>query len=391
MKYLVLLSFSGFWFGIMTILVPVVSAQHNPMATHDASVKQWLQAQDEAVRQQLDDNEQAWLDSVAQAERLWQQAHTVDSASRWVKYGGGGTTRAVVDYEKNETEVAVLVEAGKASNESRRDVVSKLSGQFKQIMNESVGGTPILERQFAGPEEEGKYLTPDGAEKYIEELAETKLEKEVHPILGGDGVERLMYKVRVPMVPDSLQRRAEKYLPLVRKYAALNNLEVSLCCALVHVESYWNPRCTTKRSSAKGLMQIIWRTAGKDTWKRFYRDQEPPPTSEEFFDPETNLKYGLRYFRLVYEKYLPEIKDDTKRLLAAIISYNCGHGCFKKHVLVGIEPDKMTRKEFLDWCIKKAPNRWKGKRKSYLELVLEKKRLYTQWDNPTSSTTASGN
>ena len=62
------------------------------------------------------------------------------------------------------------------------------------------------------------------------------------PIPSKDGVERVKVTVTIPMVPDHLRIRAEKFLESIRKYSEQHKVDVPLVLALIQTESYFNPQ-----------------------------------------------------------------------------------------------------------------------------------------------------
>jgi soluble lytic murein transglycosylase-like protein len=105
------------------------------------------------------------------------------------------------------------------------------------------------------------------------------------------------------LTPVTMQARADRYLPLIRKHAARHGLEPSLVSAVVRVESCYD-RHAVSRSGAQGLMQLM------------------PATAIELgvndsFDPEQNVAGGVRYLASMFKRF----NNDVRLALAA---YNAG-------------------------------------------------------------------
>ncbi len=99
-----------------------------------------------------------------------------------------------------------------------------------------------------------------------------------------------------------------KYAAIIVKYAREYNVPVELAHAVVRVESNYNPNA---RGSAGeiGLMQIKPATA---------RMMGYSGSSKGLFDPDTNIKYGMKYLAAAHTLGGGETCD-------TILKYNAGH------------------------------------------------------------------
>ena len=99
------------------------------------------------------------------------------------------------------------------------------------------------------------------------------------------------------------------YHSIVSRYAAAYGVPVSLAHAVITVES--NYKASARGSAGEvGLMQIKPATA---------RGMGFRGSAKALYDPETNIKYGMRYLAKAYELG----GGDT---CGAILRYNAGHG-----------------------------------------------------------------
>ena len=101
---------------------------------------------------------------------------------------------------------------------------------------------------------------------------------------------------------------AAAYTTLVSRYAAAYGVPVSLAHAVISVESNYRPNI---RGSAGeiGLMQIKPATA---------RMMGYTGNSSGLFNPETNIKYGMKYLGLAHQ-----LSGGTT--CGTILRYNAGH------------------------------------------------------------------
>jgi soluble lytic murein transglycosylase-like protein len=99
------------------------------------------------------------------------------------------------------------------------------------------------------------------------------------------------------------------FAKLIEKYAELNGVEPELAHAIIRVESNYNPKI---RGSAGeiGLMQIKPATA---------RMMGYSGGAKGLYDPETNLRYGMKYLAMAQELGGGET-------CGTVLKYNAGHG-----------------------------------------------------------------
>ncbi len=97
-------------------------------------------------------------------------------------------------------------------------------------------------------------------------------------------------------------------LSLVDKHAAANGLPAAFARAIVQIESKFNPRATGRQREV-GLMQIKFATA---------RGIGFTGTREELYDPDTNLKWGMKYLAMAW-------KLGGNNACGAVLRYQGGH------------------------------------------------------------------
>ncbi len=101
---------------------------------------------------------------------------------------------------------------------------------------------------------------------------------------------------------------AASYSAIIARYAASYGVPVSLAHAVVKVESNYRPN-TTGSAGEVGLMQIKPATA---------RMLGYSGSVKGLYDPETNIKYGMKYLAMVHE-----LGGGTT--CGTILKYNAGH------------------------------------------------------------------
>ena len=96
---------------------------------------------------------------------------------------------------------------------------------------------------------------------------------------------------------------------MVARHAAQNGVPFALADAVVKVESNYNPRAAN-RSGAMGLMQIKTQTA---------RGEGFSGSSSALLNPETNIRYAMRYLATAYRMAGGD-------LCGTVMRYQQGHG-----------------------------------------------------------------
>lgn len=106
----------------------------------------------------------------------------------------------------------------------------------------------------------------------------------------------------------------QDYSEYVNKYAEEYNIDPMWIYAIIKVESNFNNNAQSN-SGAKGLMQLMDGTASELAKKVGIDDFE----SDMLFDPEVNIRLGVKYFCDLLGKY-------NRNYYLAIAAYNGGTG-----------------------------------------------------------------
>lgn len=114
-----------------------------------------------------------------------------------------------------------------------------------------------------------------------------------------------------------------KYSEYVEKYAKEYDIDPYLIFAIIKAESNFDENAKST-SNAVGLMQIMENTAIETANK-----MDLNVTEKELFNPELNIRVGLKYFCNLLKKY-----NDNYYL--AIIAYNAGIGNVDKWLEEGV-------------------------------------------------------
>ena len=180
---------------------------------------------------------------------------------------------------------------------------------------------PILDRQVRMAD--GRPVSKDNAAEYARERVAAQ-PPVLAPVTRDDGKKVREATVEFKLAPDHLKVRAEKYLPLVSRYASKFELDPSLVFALIHTESAFNPRARSG-VPAYGLMQLVPQSGGRDAYQLVY-GEDKLVTGPYLFEPKNNIELGTALLRVIGTRYLKAVQDPKSRMYCTIAAYNTGAG-----------------------------------------------------------------
>ncbi len=128
----------------------------------------------------------------------------------------------------------------------------------------------------------------------------------------------------MPLAHRNNLTKARPYISQVKTQSARWQLSPSLILAIMHTESYFNPKAQS-HIPAFGLMQIVPRSAGIDA-NRLLNKKDAPMTQADLFIPDYNITAGVAYMHILNSRYLRKITNPQSRLYCMIAAYNTGSG-----------------------------------------------------------------
>lgn len=283
----------------------------------------FVQADSAAFAQFKDEVEKQWGEFVGSTRK------------DWVEYSEDLQRRSRVDFEQGQAEVEVLLET---SEEEARDklqdaVVALINDQGKsadyrvelpdqsQDAPQPLSENPVLQGLVAS--RDGTAVTSENAIAFAQNIAQSN-EVVFTKVMGKDNRERMKATATFPLVPDHLQKRAERYLPAIREYAKKYDLDVPLICAVIHTESFFNPKAKSP-IPALGLMQLVPKSGGREAYRFVHKEDRILPPSY-FYDANKNIELGSAYLHLLRNRFFGKVEDDQKAMLCVIAGYNTGPG-----------------------------------------------------------------
>ena len=260
----------------------------------------------------------------------------ISTKKKWVSYTKDKKTRTDVDFAKGTITLETIASS---PEEAKRKLQSALA-RVVTVDTKTVQDTDPLEKKLA------KIKKPIGVKdakvkaepilstvvfknrptkksvktyvnKYVtlNNIATKKSKKVRHAKI---------YSLNVALPEDTMQKRSKLYYNEVKKNAERQRLPMALIFAVMHTESSFNPRARS-HIPAYGLMQIVPRTAGIDTYKFLYKKKKLVSGSY-LYNSANNIKMGSAYLHILYYKYLKDIKNLDSRLYCTIAAYNTGAG-----------------------------------------------------------------
>jgi len=257
-------------------------------------------------------------------EKLWNEFRE-STPKEWVSYNEDFSGRSEVSFETGEIKVDAVVESNSGEDEEKAQEI--LKNQIVSILQEKdATEEPILADQVKNPLNSGKAISETNINELAEQIAKQAVKKE---ITGSDNQTRLKYTISLELMPDHIRLRAQKYKPLIENFCQKYQIDPRLALAIAHTESYFNPKAYNRHGNAYGMMQIVPKYAGINMNNViFHKNQKP--SSEELFNPETNLHMGIAYLRWLADNKWQKITNPTNQTYCLICSYNGGPGTIYK-------------------------------------------------------------
>jgi membrane-bound lytic murein transglycosylase C len=343
----------------------------------------------------------------SEVQALWQD-FAVSTEKDWVEYSRDLTGRSRVDFETGEVQVEVLVpeeqarQNPKATSERLAREIERLVEDRGKVRDYPLPAAPPIEEPVpvpAPPEEsppppllptpvlEGQLQTQSGRpvsgenkEEFAREIVQTRPVKQT--VLETEKGGLVKAQVAFPLVPDHLRIRGERYLASVRRESERFDISVPLAFAVIHTESYFNPKATSP-APAYGLMQLVPRSGARDAYRFVYgQDRILPP--DYLYVPGNNVELGCAYLGLLKNRYFRNVKDPQNALYCAVASYNTGAGNLSRSLAgkARIQPaidrvNTMNPEELYTHLRNNLPY---AETRDYIKKVRERMRLYKEWE-----------
>jgi membrane-bound lytic murein transglycosylase C len=260
----------------------------------------------------------------------------ISTKKKWVSYTQDKKTRTDVDFSKETITIETIASSPKEAKQKLQIALAKVV----TIDTKSIQETDPLEKKIAQIKKpEGVVISDVKAEPILSTIVfkkaptQSSVKDYVNKYIKDNNIESKnsqkvkhakIYSVKVDLPKDTMIKRSRIYYDEVKKNARLQKLPMALIFAIMHTESSFNPRARS-HIPAYGLMQIVPKTAGIDTYKYLYKKKKLVSGSY-LYNSSNNIKMGTAYLHILYYKYLKDIKNQDTKLFCTIAAYNTGAG-----------------------------------------------------------------
>lgn len=327
-----------------------------------------------------------------QVEKEWGKGNALESTNKdWVEYSDDHKSRTVVDFEKGEAKIEIIVggnevqDTGELKRKLEEEVTRLMEnrGTSKDYDTEyekrrQLSEEPVLAGQVETPE--GGKISKENLPEAVKEIVE-KGEPKIEKVKGEDGEEREVVVFSLPLAPDHIRVRAKRYETEVENFCRKYSFDPALVYAVIHTESYFNPKAKSY-VPAYGLMQIVPHYAGKDAYRYVY-GKDKRPTANYLYEPHNNVELGTAYLHLLYTRSFQQVKDSKSRMLCVIAAYNTGAGnvsrAFTGNTRLSNAISKINSYSYEDlyaYLSKRLPAQ---ETRDYIRKVTERMQQYKEW------------
>lgn len=256
-------------------------------------------------------------------ENIWGMNEVLIAGPKdYVKYTDQYKTRSHINFDAGSITIETISATDSVASLRQAIITTLLMGDdasntdlYSDANDIQISREPLLYGQVL--DNTGQPIRWEGrAASFADYLLQNRLQKRTSGM-------HVIWSVTMQLVPNHLDKRAHKYLPLVRKASERYGIEESLILAIMQTESSFNPYAVS-RSDALGLMQVVQHSAGRDVFKM--KGKWGQPSRSYLFDPEQNIDAGTAYLSILKNSYLAGIENPTSKRYAVITAYNGGAG-----------------------------------------------------------------
>jgi len=279
--------------------------------------------------------EKAFQNYTKELEKYWKKP-LITTKKQLVSYAKDDKSRSVIDFEKNKLTIQTVAKNKKEAQQNLALALAqavtfdtndfyhkdKLAQAYTKIDKSNHLALSKIEKEpVLAPVFFKKAPTKETLYKFVKkELKPTKISVKNSPKQQNAKV----YTLQINLPKNTTLRRSQIYYNSVKKEAYKEQIPMTLVFAIMHSESSFNPMARS-HIPAYGLMQIVPKTAGIDSYYYLYK-QKRLVGSSYLYNATNNIKMGAAYLHILYYSYLKGIKDPTSRLYCTIAAYNTGAG-----------------------------------------------------------------
>ncbi|MCD4818903.1 MAG: murein transglycosylase domain-containing protein [Candidatus Cloacimonetes bacterium] len=308
---------------LSTLIIIIVIAISLGAQTELTEFQKFKENEQRAFQQYHNQQDSLFIQYKKEIEDKWNEFRE-STKKEWVSYSAEFEGRSIVNFETGKIEVKAIVE--KDNPQAELIAKKKLLEQLKTILQEKdETNKPILAEQIKTPDS-SKKITKKNINKIVEKIVKKSKKAEIK---GKDNKERVVVSVSLDMVPNHVKIRAEKFRGIIEKKCKRFNVEPALVLAIIHTESYFNPKAYNRHGNAYGMMQIVPKYAGLTMNNVLYKKNKQP-SSKQLFNADTNIEMGVGYIKWLAENKWKKVTNKTNQQYCIICSYNGGPGTIYK-------------------------------------------------------------
>ena len=358
---------------VLIFSVIILKAQEDKFEKYkerkNAAFDEYVKEQNSRWQDYVDLDSKEYQKFVDDAKKQWGNDAKFSGQKTWVRYGEKLESRTVTDFEKGSLEIEAIGKEG----ETKEELIAKTTKLVKEVIEEKAEPTdsePILSNQL-----ETEVKPEKISAKYVK----------VVEVKSPEGKVQNKLIINIPFKSNHLKTRAERVLPIVRKYSTKYKINPKLVMAVIHTESAFNPkaRSTFQRRNGRtghayGLMQLVPYSGGKEAYNYLGNSGNPSPAY--LYNENNNLELGITYLNLLSKKHFKKVTDEVKNQYLITSAYNTGPGNVAK-ALVGntklseatVKANSMGTQELYNHLVRKLPYK---ETRDYLDKVIKRIDLY---------------
>jgi len=388
----------------------------DPLGLDDVKVTKKYDESEERLRKKREKFKNA-------VEKKW-DTYKESTSKSYVTYSKDLSSRTIVDFEKGEVTIEVIVDEEDPKYDSYEskydlDIDKQLANRYKikknllsiktRLLNiitmfvlqsdddtnndgsenssfakqlskllkeKGDDGQPILKDQLVdagGKAVEGVGNTLSAAKDLISDKT-----KKVRMHFAKDGKKRTIISIKIPLSDDHMEKRRQRYKELIEIEARRFNIPTEIALAIAETESAFNPKAKS-HVPAYGLMQLVPKTGARDAYQWIYK-KDKFITGRYLYKPRNNVELGCAYLSMIRHHYFSDIRDDERAYLCAIPAYNTGVGNVSKALIdkknireAAKKANKMNRDELYNKLYSDLSSK---EAKNYLKKVWTRKENY---------------
>ena len=166
--------------------------------------------------------------------------------------------------------------------------------------------------------------------------------KKVRMHFSKDGKKRTIISLKLPLSDDHIAKRRDRYKDLIVIEARRFNIPPEIALAIAETESAFNPKAKS-HVPAYGLMQLVPKTGARDAYQWIYK-KDKHISGKYLFKPKNNVELGCAYLSMIRHHYFSGIRDDELAYICAIPAYNTGVGNVSKALVDQTNIRKASKK-----------------------------------------------